>query len=223
VWHRPLQIERLGAKDEAARLRDFFPSRGRDRAVHRLRAGGLWLIHSRVYEDAGLRRRVMDQYRLDRAGLTPLDQTHFEIGDDVFVEAARYRVRGGPNLHPTPARLPGRMAVGDAVAPMVGVDAVVTVAWHGRARLRGGGRAHERTVICLVASQGAARRVQWLAAGVGEIALGAADAPLDRWLIAWTGADGSLFGGAPARLRAMRLPALPLSGDPGRPAAGLIE
>jgi hypothetical protein len=190
--------------------------------VHRLRGGGIWLIRSRVFESDGLRRRVMHQYRLDKAGLTTLDRIHFELGKDAFVEAARFRVRNGPNLLATPIRLPGRMAPDDEVAAMSG--ARVRLRWWGRARLCVVGRpSHEHEVICLLASQGKAQRLQWLAAGVGEIALGPADGPLDRWMIRWSGPNGALFGGVPKRFETLPLPPLPTRGDPGLPTERLFE
>jgi hypothetical protein len=57
------------------------------------------------------------------------------------------------------------------------------------------GQREELDAIALLAELEGTRRIQWLALGIGELALGSPGAGFDRWLTGWQGGDQSLFGG----------------------------
>lgn len=177
-----------------------------DVAVHAVAGGARRIARSRW---SAPDRRELWHYEWRDGRLSALDHTVFHAGDGVFSEAERYRAAGGPNLHPRPIPLPAELRVGEAVAPWADAPARVTLVYAGRVRLTQLDRVEEIDAIRLDATDGVVTRAQWLARGVGEIALGPPDGPWERALVAWSGGGDTLFGGAPAELVGARYPDLP--------------
>lgn len=114
--------------------------------------------------------RQLDRWEETPGGLRALDRTIFTADADTFTEAARYRARGGPNLHLSPIRLPRMLRRGDIAAPWPGVEIRCTFA--GQIRINGGApvravrlEARDRT------GPQERRQDQWIVGGVGELAL----------------------------------------------------
>ncbi len=182
------------------RLVDLFPAQGEDRAVFCWADGRRTLTCSVVADGC----RSLTAFTLPR--LVPIDRIRFRLDAEGLTEEARHDRLDGPNLLIHALVLPGSLAPGQAVATG---GATITLGWAGRARLQLGGRTAERVVARLDAHQGRVRRVQWLAAGVGEVAVGQAGQPFERWLEAWSGPGGPLLADVPRAWRQALLPELP--------------
>lgn len=213
-----LRITPLGPSAERAALAEYLPAApGWTWGLWALAGGDRWLTRS-CWEVPG--RRRLEQALLRPGGLVALDHTLFTLDAQELAEHARYHRRGGPNLHPRPIVLPATLGLGERHHPLGG-EAWVALAFCGVARLALGERAQEAWVLALEAAQGPHRQVQWMLAGVGELALGPAGGAPQRWLVAATGPGGALLGGVPAPLQALPWPELPEQG-PDRPQDGLL-
>lgn len=186
----------------AIRVRDLFPPDGEDRAVFCWADGRRTLVRSRI----GDGRRVLDSFTLPR--LAPIDRIGFRLDPTGLAEELRQDRQDGPNLLVHPLVLPATLQLGQIVRTSAGGAVQVSLGWAGTARLALGGRQLERVVARLDAQQGALRRVQWLVAGVGEVAVGVPGAPLARWLEAWSGPGGPLLASVPRAWRTAALPGL---------------
>lgn len=221
-----LRVEPLGACEGEARLRDGVRvGAGFGLAGFARANGDRWLCRDR-FTDA--HTRVLEQALVRPGGLVALDQTRFVFTGDRFAEQARFRTRGGPNLHARPIVLPAVLRVGERHHPLGG-EAWVALRWVGEARLVLGERTHTARALALEAGQGEARQVQWMVAGVGEVALGPADGPPERWLTGYTAAEGEVLGGLDPALAALAaqpwpgLPSLdPQGGRASEPSGSLL-
>jgi len=157
-----------------------------DLALHALASGGARWVRSRRIGA----RRELRHWR--HPGGEALDLTVFHLDGERFAEAARYERAGGPNLHPVPLVLPALVELGQPMSPAPGAEVVAT--WHGEAEFALDGRVERRRALVLRASGGGQTRIMWLAAGVGEVALGAEGLPFDRWCVGWTGGDARFLG-----------------------------
>lgn len=187
-------VHPLGPCAEAVRLADFvWPGPGCDRALHH-RSGAPPVVCTSWCEPVGgATRRVLRQAEVTGDGLRALDETWFELDAAGFAEVARFRSRGGPNLHPRPIPSPAVLAVGQAHAPWPGQPFTVTAAWCGPVVLELGGRRAEVRAASLVAEEPRGRRVQWLVEGAGEVWLGPEGGAPERWLVGWRGAHRELL------------------------------
>ena len=102
---------------------------------------------------------------------------------------------GGSNQHRRATVLPASMVVGVGALPVPG--ARITLAWVGQAKLVCGAHAVTHRCAKLAIEQGGLRMEQWLAEGVGELAVGPAYGPFGRWMVGWRG-GGRTFLHAPA-------------------------
>jgi len=163
-----------------ARLADYLCA-GSDRASWRLRSGERWCVTSRCRAvEGGLVREVA----IASPDGTPIDRLEFTLTADRFVE----RAADGRLLADLPATL-------ELHAPQPLSGGRVWLGFVGPAELRLGEARERIDVMALEADIEGERRVQWLARGIGELAIGPADGPFDRWLTGWQGGGRSLFGG----------------------------
>jgi hypothetical protein len=208
-----LEITLIRPEAGPVRLDLAMEPEGESRGLLGLDDGGWWL--SRVRRRGP--RRVLDQHLLPDLRL--LDRTTFFAEPDAFTEAHRQDRLGGPNLHPSPLRLPAVMRPGER-AP-VGPGEVELLA-AGRARLQLGRWTEERFVYALQAREGAQARVQWMGEGVGELGLGPPGGPLQRWLVGWAGPGATALRPLPEALRGAPLPDLQAGPGGARPASALL-
>jgi hypothetical protein len=212
-----LEIVRVQASRPSAELAHFLPSAAESVSLFAEASGRQRLVRTRKrLQPDGSTLWIADAFALEDSGQATrraLDRTLFGSDASSLSELARQRERGGPNLHAAPIRLPGRLELGRWVTPLPGVLARVRLDHAARVELRLGGRRLELEAVCLVAEEGAVEREQWLAADLGEIALGDRGAPAARWLIGHGAAPTTPYFEAVA-------PALCLGPWPQLPAAG---
>jgi hypothetical protein len=181
-----LDLEAAGPTEPEARLTDFVWSGPTpDLALHG--AGRDWWLTRSRFDGA---QRWVETFELEAGEVVPRDRARWDIDAERFAETGRW-VGDGPNQHRRATVLPTVMRVGEGALPIPG--ARVTLAWVGPATLRSG--PHEVTWRCLrlVIEQGGLRMEQWLAEGVGEIAVGPAYGPFGRWIVGWRGGDRTLL------------------------------
>lgn len=209
-----LEIDASGPSAASARLADFvWPHPVPDRAIHAGADGSRALVQSRLLDDAGRRVRWVEHADIggdepggiDHGGdaIHRTELVRFDLDATRFAETGRWRVddRGemdDHNLHRHAVVLPAVMNLGERALPIPGAG--VTLDWCGEAELRLGEETIRRRVIRLRMEQGGMRMDQWLAAGIGEIATGAAWGPFTRWLLAWEGDGRTWWGGVPPQL-----------------------
>lgn len=186
-----------------------------DLAVHANVDDSRTLVRSRglVEEDAapGARVRWVEYFEIDAvtedgdpAGPLPSDLVRFDLDATTFAETGRWRPDDDRNLHRRAFSLPMRLERGASVLPVAAARA--TLDWCGRARVRLGDQEAELDLARIRLEQGGMQMDQWLARGVGEIAMGRSYGPFIRWALAWAGGDRALFGGIPAEIAALSLP-----------------
>ena len=155
---------------------------GSDRAAWTHRSGERWRTTSSCRSTpAGLRRSLTVTSPSGRR----IDQLEFLITRSRFVE----RAADGRLL----ADLPATLAL-EQPAPL-GDTGEVRLQFCGEVEAALGTRRERLEAIALSARVEGTRRIQWLARGIGELALGSPAGGFDRWLTGWEGGDRILFGG----------------------------
>jgi hypothetical protein len=177
-----IRCERAGAP--RAHLADFLPPIDglRTEIVFALRDATLRRAASitRPAPGGGIERELW-HYRRTAAGWRALDRTLFRLDGERFEEAERYEAQDGRNLHARPLRLPATVEMGRSYAPLGDGPARVTPRFSGAVILALGAIEQRGLALALEGDDGRERRIQWLFAGWGEIALGPADGAFDRW------------------------------------------
>ena len=199
-----LEIDASGPSAPTARLADFiWPHPVPDRALHGASDGSRVLVQSRVHDQRGHQVRWVEHAEVEAGLPRRTELVRFDLDTSRFAETGRWRVdeRGDMddhNLHRRAVVLPAVLTRGERVLPIPGAG--LTLDWCGEAELRIGADVFRRRVIRLRMEQGGMRMDQWLAAGVGEIATGAAWGPFTRWMLAWAGDGRRWWGGVPESL-----------------------
>jgi len=204
------EVQRLGASRPEARLADHFHGVLGDLAVFD-GPGGRSLARTTVRMRGGSTYWLVERYAVsDEGALGALDRTLFCADAAGFSELAQHRSADGPNLHAAPIRLPATLLLGQWHTPWPDVDAAVRLEHAGPVVLQLRAQTARVDAVCLRARQGGDERVQWLARGVGEVAIGASDDALERWLVGYRSDDGRVvLADVDARLRHAERPALP--------------
>jgi hypothetical protein len=184
----PLRVTPLSPSGPTARLDEFVWGGERaDLGVWEDRDGARILVRSRVRRDAdGVRRRVRVRSHLGSETHRELDRVTFELHPDRFVELAPVRDGGTRRLE-----LPARLDRDRAVLPDPSEPTTVTLRYVGTVRLELAGVCTEREALLLRLGDDRGGWDQWMVRGVGEVALGPADAAPHRWLSAWRAGDQS--------------------------------
>ena len=171
----------LQPSEPSARLDAFLSSGARaDLALWMDRQGETTLVRSRVRTEGGERTRTRVRSTVHDEAPRELDRVEFLLGVDVFVE----RTPDGLEL-----TLPAVLHRNVPVRPRKDDPRTVTLRYAGLARLTLGAWIVERRAILLRLGEGEGAWDQWMVEGVGEVALGPADRPPDRWLVAWRAGD----------------------------------
>jgi len=214
-----LELEATAPTEPSARLLDFvWSGAAPDLSLHGMGGGGWWLARTRLLDGPdGTAVRWVENFEVDHGEAVPRDRARWDVDPSRFAETGRWQ-GDGPNLHRRATVLPAVMKVGEGALPIPG--ARITLAWVGPARLSSAGREVEWRCARLLIEQGTVRMEQWLAEGVGEIAIGAAWGPFGRWLVGWEGGDRQLFGGVPSPWRELALPTLDEE-EEGAPVRGI--
>ena len=118
---------------------------------------------------------------------------------------ARYREEGGPNVHHHVIRIPADLRTGVAVHPFADPQATLVVRHAGPVVWQ----TEAFRALCLEASVGGVRRVQWMREGFGEIWIGDAEGAPMRWARGGWIDEALRFGEDFHYLRAQPLPGLP--------------
>lgn len=199
-------------------LADLLPSPGRPVVTLLARADGPHDLAVSATDRSGWRDLV--RYTRDGDSWRALDRTRFFVDGVHLTEAERYRSQRGPNLHPVPIRLPRQLKLGEWHRPLP--EGKVCLAWAGRARLHSPGRpALCCRVAALLAAEGKARQLQWLAEGIGEIAIGPPRGAFRWWLAGASSGPQQWLGGISDVL--LSLPRSPLPEEDGAlPSATLL-
>ena len=174
-----LRVRRGVTVAAPARLADFMPTA--DALALHTDGREHWLSVLRP----GPGRLIEDRYVIDPVGAQMVDRTVFGWDAQHFIEADRRTTRDGPNLHAAPIVLPALMEHGQGAVVPAGR---VSLVHHGLVQLRLGPRCWQVQAIALVGEEDGSAQVQWLARGVGPIALGPLGAPPARWCVAFSGA-----------------------------------
>ncbi len=196
----PLLCHPLGPSLPHAHLPDFlWVGEGWDLSTFEGEKGeSLFFQSQTTQEEDGWVRGLWNFLVVDGIAKT-LDFTGFSWDEHTFAEDVRRRHEGGPNLHPAPLYLPTTLHLHHIYRPAVGAQVSLTFVGPGRLS-RGDRRADGLTLLCLTARQGPRVVHQWMAKGIGEVAL------LTEGGIALRGITGFWAPGAEPLL---------LGGDPG--------
>lgn len=205
----------------SADLSELFGQPGEDAVQHVVstQSGDTWLTEAHTWRDGETVRRRLVRHRRDGPCWETLDTTGFQWTATHFTEASRHRSTTGENLHPQPIRLPRVLRVGQWHRPVP--EGRVCLAWAGSATLSLGGLHHRTVVAGLLAVAGGERRIQWLARGLGEVALGPARGPLRWWITGARVGEDSVLQGVSDELLALERTPLPVRDPPGA-SAGLL-
>lgn len=176
-----LTITPGASTDRPARLADYLCPDS-DRSTWSLLGGERWAVRSSTRSTASGRIRTV--WVCNPSG-GPIDRLDFLLTEDRFVE----RGADGTLLADLPAVLEP-----DHTYPL-GRAGTVQLTFVGAAVAELAGLSEQLEVIALEADVEGHRRVQWLARGIGELALGPVGGDLDRWLTGWQAGDRRLFGG----------------------------
>lgn len=215
-----LTIEADGPSEPFARFADFvWPGVTPDLAVLANVDHTRTLARSRLLPEGDAQVRWVEYFEVDAvtedgdpAGPLPSDLVRFDLSHALFAETGRWRPDDDRNLHRRGFGLPSVMHVGASVLPAA--TARATLDWCGRATLAVGEHRVEHRLLRLRIDQGGMQMDQWMAEGVGEIALGRSYGPFMRWMIGWAGGGKTLFGGVPAALASLDLPEPDLDREP---------
>ena len=176
-----LTISTLQPSEPTAQLANYFCRRtAPDFGLHRRTDGSRVLVRSTF---DGARRTVERFLMLENFKLKALDRTLFHIDDDRFAETESYRSEQGPNLHAFPIELPGSLVLDQW--HVVHPGARVRLGFVGMAQLQWEQKSRSHKVLQLVAQQASVVREQWLAEGVGELALGTHQGSFQQWIEAF--------------------------------------
>lgn len=211
-----LSVDLVGESAPVARLADYvWAGAAPDLALHANTDHTRTLVRTRLLGggDAGV--RWVEALELDEEpdedGVLPCVTTRFDLGPTHFAETGRWRPGEDTNLHRRAMVLPAELRVGERLLPVAGAG--LTLEWCGLAELVVGGAPEVLRVMRLRVEQGGVRLHQWLGEGVGELALGAADGPFTRWILAWEGGGARRFGALDPSLRAAAFPEPDLERD----------
>lgn len=177
-----LDLDADGPSEPSARLADFIWG-GADPDLGLHGAGrDWWYTRSRLREGV----RWVETFEVEQSEVLLRERARWDLDATSFSETGRW-MGDGPNLHRRATVLPAVLQVGVAALPIPG--ARISLAWVGPARLRCG--PHEVVHRCarLAIEQGGLRMEQWLAEGIGELAVGPAYGPFGRWMVGWRGGD----------------------------------
>lgn len=204
-----LKIEMLNAATSVD-LADLLPAPGQQVTALLGRTSGQRDLAVSTTDARGC--RDLTRYTRDGDRWRALDRTRFFLDAETFTEAERHRSQRGANLHPFPICLPRELKLGEWHRPLpVGK---VCLAWAGTALLRRPGVEPERCRVgALLAAEGRERRMQWLAEGLGEIAIGPPKGAFEWWLLGASNGEQHWLGGVPDGL--LVLPREPLPEDDG--------
>lgn len=191
-----------------ARLADFlWGGTSPDRALFGNVDGSRTLVRSRWVGPT----RWVEHFELDavsedgdRLGPQASDLVRFDLDRGVFAETGRWRAGDDTNLHRRAFPLPATMTRGASVIPVAGARA--TLEWCGEGLVAVGEERWSTPLLRLRVEQGGMGMHQWLAWGVGEVAMGRADGPFVRWLLGWEAGGERRLGGLPPEVRALELP-----------------
>lgn len=212
-----LTITPCAAGRETIRLARFLPAPGPPTWVQASEPAVISV--STVTATAAGQRRTLMRYRRAGPALQAIDRTDFRLTDTEFAEESRHHSRAGDNLHASPIVLPVQLTRGQWHQPLPGGR--VCLAWAGTVLLTVGAHQQSTEAIALLAAEGGQRRIQWLAEGLGAIALGPPRGSLEWWMVgAACGARSWLGGITPELATLPRLP-LPLT-DGRRPSSRLL-
>lgn len=208
-----LSVDLVGESAPSARLADFL-WRGTtpDLALHANTDHSRTLVRTRLLGEGEARVRWVEALELDEEpdedGVLPCVTTRFDLDPGRFAETGRWHPGSDSNLHRRAMVLPAELRLGERVLPVAGAG--LTLEWCGLAELRVGGVTEALRVLRLRVEQGGVRLHQWLGEGVGELALGAADGPFTRWILAWEGGGATGFLPLDPALRRSPFPELDL-------------
>lgn len=174
---------------------------------------------STAHESDDGQRRTLMRYRRAGAELQAIDRTDFRLTEAEFVEEGRYHSQAGRNLHAAPIVLPAELTRGQWHHPVPGGR--VCLAWAGPVLLTIGAHQQATEAIALLAAEGRQRRLQWLAEGLGEIALGPPTGALQWWMTGATSSERRWLGGITPSVASMPRRPLPPT-DALRPVSRLL-
>jgi hypothetical protein len=197
-------------------LADYLPSVGEEVVQHQQTADGRDRLTVSMSDGS---TRSLTRFRRDGDAWVALDITRFHIGPSTFAETERYRSEPGENLHTQPIVLPRRLRVGAWQRPVPGGKVCLAAAGMASLDLPEG-PSQVLSVVALLATDGRTRRLQWLAQGLGEVAIGAPNGPLDWWMVGARCGTLSWLSGVPDALGA--LPRQPLPATAPGATAGLL-
>lgn len=186
---RPMRVTPLSPSADRARLDAYLWAGERaDMGIWFERSGDKMMVRSRVrIGPDGVRRRLRVRSHLGEDAPRELDRTTFELHADRFVELPPLAADGEQRR----LELPAELTRDAPCTPDSGSSMQVTLLFAGTARLEVAGVEAERRAVLLRLGEPGAGWDQWMVEGIGEVAIGPAGEPPQRWLVAWRAGDQS--------------------------------